>query len=214
MRLVKYTHACVRLEKDGRAIVLDPGGFADEPWALAGAAALFITHEHFDHFAPDRVRAAVAASPGLDVYAAPAVAALLADLGGRVHAVREGEAVSVAGFGVTGVGAKHARNHPDVDPVDNVGFLVDGRVFHTGDALTPAPDVDVLVVPGQAPWMSSPELVGYLRAVAPRRVFGVHDGLLNERGLGLIDGVLAGEARRTGREMRRLRVGEVVDLDA
>jgi L-ascorbate metabolism protein UlaG (beta-lactamase superfamily) len=213
VRLVKYTHASVRLENNGRAILFDPGVFADEPWAFAGVAALFVTHEHADHFSPERIRAALAADPGVEVFAAPAVARHLADLGDRVHAVRDGQDASIAGFEVRGVGIRHARTHPDVDPVDNVGFLVDRAVLVTGDALTPAADVDTLVVPGQAPWMTAPDLVGYLRTVAPRRALIVHDGLLNERGLGLVDALLAAEAQRTGREMRRLHVGEVVDLD-
>lgn len=33
-------------------------------------------------------------------------------------------------------GDKHHFSHPDVPPADNVGFLIDGEVFHPGDALT------------------------------------------------------------------------------
>jgi L-ascorbate metabolism protein UlaG (beta-lactamase superfamily) len=47
MRLIKYTHACVRLEHDGRALVIDPGTWS-EPAALDGATAVLVTHEHFD----------------------------------------------------------------------------------------------------------------------------------------------------------------------
>ena len=36
MKLTKYTHACVRLEKNGRVLVLDPGTFSESAEALAG----------------------------------------------------------------------------------------------------------------------------------------------------------------------------------
>ncbi|MDQ5862445.1 MAG: MBL fold metallo-hydrolase, partial [Actinomycetota bacterium] len=49
MKLTKYTHACVRLEQDGRVLVLDPGTFSETEEALDGAQAVLITHEHGDH---------------------------------------------------------------------------------------------------------------------------------------------------------------------
>ena len=54
MELTKHGHACVVLSEGDRRIVVDPGMFTD-PAAMDGASALLITHEHADHFAPDRV---------------------------------------------------------------------------------------------------------------------------------------------------------------
>ena len=39
MRITKYTHACVRIEHDGKVLVIDPGVWT-EPEAVAGADAL------------------------------------------------------------------------------------------------------------------------------------------------------------------------------
>jgi L-ascorbate metabolism protein UlaG (beta-lactamase superfamily) len=211
VRLTKFGHACVRLEKDGRSVVIDPGGMTPEADAVDGVEAILVTHEHFDHFAPERVRQAAEANPGLRVYTCAGVARHLADLGERVTVLEEGQRVPVAGFEVTAVGHTHQAGHPDVPPVDNVGFLLDGAVFHPGDALTPV-EVPTLLVAGQAPWMSFADLVMYLRAVAPQRAFAIHDGLLNAWGLQVLDGQLAGEASRLGVEVRRLTAGESVDL--
>ena len=41
MMLTKFTHACVRLEKDGKVLVFDPGNFSEADRALAGADAFF-----------------------------------------------------------------------------------------------------------------------------------------------------------------------------
>ncbi|MFE5207392.1 MBL fold metallo-hydrolase [Streptomyces sp. NPDC056600] len=209
MRITKYGHACVRLEKAGQAIVIDPGVMTPEPGAVEGVAAVLVTHEHFDHFDPDRLREL---GEGVDVYTCAGVARHLGAFGERVRVVGDGDEFSVAGFDVSVRGEKHHLSHPDVPPVDNVGFLVDGEVFHPGDALTEA-EAPTLLLPGQAPWLTTPAMIGYLRLMAPRRTYAVHDGLVNEWGLKVLDGVLAMEAERAGTEMRRLRVGESVDIE-
>ncbi|UBU08804.1 MBL fold metallo-hydrolase [Nonomuraea gerenzanensis] len=68
MLLTKFGHACVRVEKDGRRLVIDPGGLT-EPQALDGADAVLVTHEHFDHFSEERLRRAAAANPGPRIWA-------------------------------------------------------------------------------------------------------------------------------------------------
>jgi hypothetical protein len=125
--------------------------------------------------------------------------------------VRGGDRFCVAGFDVQVVGDKHHFSHPDVPPVGNVGFMVDGEVFHSGDALTVI-DAPTLLLPGQAPWLTVPAMIDYLRRVAPRRAYAVHDGLLNDWGLKVLDDVLAIEADRTDAEIRRLLPGESVQL--
>ncbi|WP_019629924.1 MBL fold metallo-hydrolase [Actinomadura atramentaria] len=213
MRLTKFGHACVRLEKEDRAIVIDPGALTREPGVLDGADAILITHEHFDHFLPERVREALAADPRLEVWASRQVAALLADVGGRVHEVGHGDAVTVAGFDVHVYGRDHEILHPDVPPIPNTGFLVDGEVFHPGDALTvPDEPVPTLCLPANAPWMKVPEMYAYARAVAPRRAYVVHDGLLNDDGLGVMNRHVETAGGELGAEFRRLAAGETVDL--
>jgi L-ascorbate metabolism protein UlaG (beta-lactamase superfamily) len=207
MRITKFGHACVRLEKDGRAIVIDPGEMTPEPAALEGVSAVLVTHEHFDHFEPERLRGL-----GADVYTCAGVARHLGGLGERVRVVADGDEFTVAGFEVAVRGEKHHLSHPDVAPVDNVGFLIDREVFDPGDALTEVDDVPTLLLPGQAPWLTTPAMIGYLRRMAPRRAYAIHDGLVNEWGLRALDGVLAMEAERAGVDVRRLRVGESVEV--
>ncbi|MEU6997864.1 MBL fold metallo-hydrolase [Nonomuraea sp. NPDC046570] len=85
----------------------DPGAMTPEAEALAGAEAVLITHQHFDHLDPDRLRAAAAENPSLAVYTCPGVARELPDLADRVAVVRDGDTFSVAGFQVKAVGEKH-----------------------------------------------------------------------------------------------------------
>src|SRR5688500_14286237 len=125
MLLTKYTHACVRLEHDGRVLVIDPGVWS-EPRALAGADAVLVTHEHGDHIDLLRLRGL-----GVPVYA-PADAAI-ADL--DVTGVRSGEEFTAAGFTVRAFGGRHAFIYGGEPDCANLAYLVDGALYHPGDSL-------------------------------------------------------------------------------
>jgi L-ascorbate metabolism protein UlaG (beta-lactamase superfamily) len=212
MRLTKMGHACVRLEKDGATLVLDPGGLT-EAEAVQGADAVLITHEHFDHLDEGRLHAAVEANPALCIWANADVAGKLGSLGDRVQAVGEGDGFTAAGFEVGVYGRHHAVIHPDIPIVANIGFLVDGQVFHPGDAFTvPDRTVDTVLVPTNGPWMKVSEMIDYVAELRPRRAYSVHDGLLNDTGLGLVDNFLALAGGKAGADCRRLKPGESVDL--
>ncbi|MFE0458712.1 MBL fold metallo-hydrolase [Kitasatospora sp. NPDC058965] len=213
MRLTKYGHACVRIEKNGTALVIDPGLFTDQE-SVRGADALLITHEHWDHFAEERVRVALQADPALRVWTNRAVAEQLIGFGPRVAAVGDGDAFEVGGIGVSVHGEWHAPIHPDVPRVTNVGFLVDGTLFHPGDALTlPEQPVDTLMVPLAGPWTRTGDLVDYLREVRPARALGMHEAMLSEIGLKLVgENWLGANGPGTGTDYGYLAAGESLEL--
>src|SRR3712207_9224528 len=94
-------------------------------------------------------------------------------------------------------GELHAVVHPEIPRVANVGFLVGGVVFHPGDAFTvPSEPVATLLLPVHAPWSKIAEVIDYVRAVDADQAYAVHDGLLNDPGLG------RSEERRVGKECR------------
>nr|MDT0660357.1 MBL fold metallo-hydrolase [Micromonospora sp. DSM 115978] len=205
MRIVKYTHACVRLEHEGRVLVIDPGTWS-EPRALAGADAVLVTHEHTDHI--DVLRLAGLGAP---VYA-PAGARLpnpaLPNPGGRpspsgladpgelpspgglaVTWVRPDTSFVAAGFRVRAVGGRHATIYGGQPDCVNLGYLVEEAVYHPGDALhPPGVPVETLLVPAQASWLKLAEAIAFARAVGAERIFPIHDAQLNERGLASVNG--------------------------
>ncbi len=179
--LTKKSHACVRLEKDGRTLVIDPGGYSETD-AAAGADAILVTHEHPDHFDEGRLRAAMEANPDAGIWTLRSVAEKIsAAFPGRVHTVGHGDTFTAAGFDVQVHGELHAVIHPDIPRITNVGYLVDGRVFHPGDALTvPDHPVETLLLPVMAPWNKISEVIDYVREVEPQRAYDVHDALLTD----------------------------------
>jgi L-ascorbate metabolism protein UlaG (beta-lactamase superfamily) len=205
MRLTKYEHACVRVERDGGVLVIDPGTFTDAG-VLAGADAVLITHEHPDHLDVEKLTGLT----GITVHTHPEVAAQLAGLDADVHAVNAGERFQAAGFEIRAYGGLHAEAHPDVPRIANLGFLVDGSLYHPGDSLDVPADatVETLLVPVNAPWLKLAEAVDFVRAVAPRRAYGIHDCLLSEAGWAVYDRGLAGLA---GCDYARVAPGSIMD---
>ena len=214
MRLTKYSHACVRLERDG-VLVIDPGSWSERA-SLDGADAVLITHEHVDHLDVEALAEALAQRPSVEIYTHPDVAKQLHELGGVVHQVVPGDEFTAAGFHVRTYGGLHALIHPDIPRVANVGFFIEGDdgsggVYHPGDSFDVPTDaaVDVLFVPVTAPWLKLAESVDFVRAVAPRRAYALHDMLGNERMLTLVGQQLT---NLSGAEYARLTPGDSVTL--
>jgi L-ascorbate metabolism protein UlaG (beta-lactamase superfamily) len=212
MELTKHGHACVALTDGEARLVIDPGAFTD-PVAMDGATAVLITHEHFDHFVPEKIRAALDADPGLEVWTNGSVAAQLEGLGSRVHVVGRGDTFTAAGFEISVHGELHAVIHPEIPRISNVGFLVAGQVFHPGDALTvPEVPVSVLLVPLHAPWSKISDVIDYVRAVEADQAYAVHDGLLNDTGLALAGAMLGERGPGTPTPYSRLAPGDSVEV--
>ena len=212
MELIKHGHACVVLCEDERRLVIDPGVLTESS-ALDGASAVLVTHEHPDHFAPDLLRAALDADPALEVWTNGSVAGRLEGLVGRLHVVGDGDAETIAGFDVHVHGELHAEIHPEIPRIANIGFLVDGGVFHPGDALTvPDEPVSTLLLPLHAPWSRTADLIDYVRAVHADQAYAVRDGLLNDAGLGIVGGLLGERGPGTPTPFSRLAPGDSVEL--
>jgi L-ascorbate metabolism protein UlaG (beta-lactamase superfamily) len=214
MKLTKKGHACVRIEQGGRTLVIDPGAFTEED-AVAGADAILITHEHFDHFQEDHLRAALDGNPAAAVWTLASVAdQVSAAFPGRVHTVGEGDTFTAAGFDIEVHGQLHAVIHPDIPRITNVGYVINGSLFHPGDALTvPNRPVDTLLLPVHAPWNKLSEVIDYVRAVKPQRAIDIHNALLSDIASVVYDRMLGPEGPGVGgAEHLRLASGEHVEL--
>lgn len=218
MLLTKYTHACVRIDKAGSALVIDPGSFSELDAALSDAAAVLITHEHEDHVDRERLPGFIAGHDRMQVYAPEGVAAELRELvpeaAGRIHAAAPQARFSVAGFDVRTYGGQHALIHPHIPVVDNIGYLVDDKVYHPGDALIVPhrQPVPVLLVPVHGPWSKTAEVIDFITSVRPARAYPIHDGLLNARGQGIVEKHLARFGEQYGTRYEHLDPGESVTV--
>lgn len=194
MQITHLGHSAVLVETDAARVLIDPGNVSDAWHALSDLDAVLVTHAHPDHLDPEALPALLTANPRTAVYAEPSVVGAAGDslppLPG-VTALGPDDQAVVGDLLVEAVGGQHAVIHRDLPGLGNVGFVLrsEGQptLFHPGDSYAAVPaGVDVLAVPAYGPWAAMKETVDFVRAVGALEGFAIHDGLLNERGFGLV----------------------------
>lgn len=197
MKISHLGHSAVLAQTDGARVLIDPGNFSSAWHDLTDLDAILVTHLHPDHLDPEHLPALVAANPSARLLVEPSILDLIAggklpDLG-AAEALPAGEQTAVGDLLIEAVGGQHAVIHADLPRIGNVGFVLrsEGQptLFHPGDSLAVAPSrVDVLAIPLYGPWAAMKETIDFVRMVGALEGFPIHEGLLNERGFGLIFG--------------------------
>ena len=213
MRFTKLGHSCVRLEKDGAVVVIDPGAWSDAATALTGAAAVLATHEHDDHLDADAVRTALRANPELTLWSTPSVTAKFAESGDRCMRLTMATRCPSPALTFTSTATFMRRSTRRSRKWRTRGFLVDGDLFHPGDSLTvPKDPVRTLLLPISAPWLTAGAMIDYFREVAPARGYAIHDAILTDNGLGIMTQLMTLAAAPTGAPVARLDPGTSLEL--
>lgn len=210
MHMTKHAHACVQVELDGQHLLIDPGGYTpDTPMLLDVADVVLVTHAHGDHVSLDALGNALRARGHLTVYGPePVVAPMRDEFGERVHAVAPGDTFAAAGLTVSVHGGLHVAVVPGGPQEPNVGYLLDGRVYHPGDSWqVPDADVEILLVPISGPWMKLADVIDFVGAVKPQRAIAIHEALLSRIGLDLADRIL-GEGGLSPVKLEQFTPGE------
>lgn len=211
MKLTKFEHACLVLEKTDSRIVIDPGMFTTPLTDIVGVVAIVLTHEHPDHWTPEHLTRLLDRNPNARILGPVGVAA--AASGFSVETVVDGDTVDVGPFTLRFFGEKHAVIHSSIPIVDNVGVLVDDSLYYGGDSYT-VPDVTVhtLATPIGAPWLKIGEVMDYVAQIAPRRSFPVHDMPLSVIGKKMAHDRVAAVTELGGGEFFALDPNESTEL--
>ncbi|MDP3207701.1 MAG: MBL fold metallo-hydrolase, partial [Rhodoglobus sp.] len=93
MKLTKFEHACMVIEKAGSRLVIDPGGYTPPLTDLDGVVAVVITHEHADHWTAEQLTRILEKSPDARILGPADVVAAAADF--AVEVVEHGDTLTV-----------------------------------------------------------------------------------------------------------------------
>lgn len=212
MRLTKFEHAALRLDKDGQTLVVDPGVFTAPLENLTALAAVVITHEHPDHWTPAHLDRLLDAAPGVPIFAPSGVAT--AAEGYDITVVSPGDTVTAGAFTLRFFGGVHAVIHSSLPTVENVGVLVNDELYYPGDsyAVPEGVQVSTLAAPMGAPWLKVGDAMDFVLAVAPVRAFGTHDVPLSEIGRTMHQQRLQWATEQGGGQYLDLRAGDAIEL--
>lgn len=211
MKVTKREHACLIVEHDGAALVIDPGSFTS-PFTVDNLAVIVITHEHGDHVTPEHLDRLLGGRDDIPLFAPAGVAAAHPD---RPWDVVDGGDMRTAGpFALSFFGGRHAMIHRSIPLVDNVGVMVNETLYYPGDSFTvPDREVEVLAVPSSAPWLKVGEVMDYVDTVRPRRAFSTHERVNSEAGQAMADARIRHVTDLHGGVFTALAPGESLELD-
>jgi L-ascorbate metabolism protein UlaG (beta-lactamase superfamily) len=211
MKLTKFEHSCMVLEKGGSVLVIDPGSYTAPLEDLGGVVAIVITHEHADHWSAEHLSRLLDRNPNARIIGSGGVAALAAEF--SVEVVTDGDELDVDPFSLRFFGKQHAMIHSSIPIIDNVGVLVDDNFYYGGDSFTvPAASVQTLAVPIGAPWLKIAEVMDYVDAIKPKRAIPAHEAGLSVIGRNMANGRVDMVTTLGGGEFFPLEPGESLEI--
>lgn len=134
MEITKYPQSCLKIERNGRAIIFDIGSFATAKYSISEFGkldAVIYTHRHPDHLdlgVIDELHA-----NGVAIYGNSDVAEAITKE--YVEVVEEGEELIVAGFKLKSLHMEHCLLVDGSETVKNTGFVIEDKLLVPGDSV-------------------------------------------------------------------------------
>jgi len=184
MRITKFGHSCLFVEEGAAQVLIDPGSYVFKDVALKAGDlpecnVLLLTHPHPDHADQEALKIILQKSKPVILTNAE-VQKVLRENGIKSEVIGCGETRTVHGVTIRAVACDHGHIADHFPKVENVGFLIGGRLFHPGDCVTPSEEVhvEILAVPVVAPWMAVREGLAFVQKIKPKYAIPIHDAIV------------------------------------
>lgn len=212
MHVIKHEHAALTIRELGKTLVVDPGSFTDPLTDVSNLVAIVLTHEHPDHWTPEHLRRLLSQAPKAQLFGPQGLADAAA--GFDVTVVAPGDRVEVGPFSLEFFGGQHVIIHESIPVIDNVGVMINDRLYYPGDSYAVPEDraVALLAAPLGAPWLKIGEAMDFVLAVSPKACFGTHDMTLSVIGRTMARQRLRWATEEGGGEFIELDPGMATDV--
>jgi len=203
MKLTKYEHACIGIEKDDQIVIVDPGNFSWDFIPPEKVVAVIITHSHTDHLDRELLAGIIDKNPEAIILGHPLVMSEIEVF--TTKSVEHGESAEIGPFRFKFFGGHHATIHETIAPMPNLGVMINDLLYYPGDSLVkPDTPVDTLALPISGPWVKTGEVMDFLLSLHPRFAFPTHDALLSDEGKAVTDRFVDIAAKKSGTEYTRI----------
>lgn len=204
MKLTKYQHACIVIEKEGTTLIVDPGTYSHDFIMPSRVDAIVITHEHPDHFDEKLVQSILTAHPKATIIAHENISGRFTNF--NTIAAKTDTPYTVGSYTLQFFGGSHAPIAPSIATPPNLGVLIDNRLYYPGDSFVVpfGAQVGELALPVSAPWLKISDVMDFLAQVRPALAFPTHDAILSTEGKELVDRLLGAVAGGQGTQYKRL----------
>lgn len=211
MKLTKYEHACLDIQEGSDRLIIDPGIFSPSLTNFTNITAVVLTHIHDDHCDTTKIERIIAHNPSVKIFTTQEVAARLNKA--QIEAVAPSKQYRVGKLTLEFFGQSHASVDPQTIPAQNIGVLVNDKLYYPGDSLTICPKPFIaLAVPSSASWMKIAETEVLIRQSRCSMVFPTHNRLWNEEGHKTANGWQTTFAERSGKQFCYLQPSESFEI--
>ena len=213
MKITKLGHCCLVVEVGDLKMLTDPGVFSTAQNDVRGIDVVLITHEHADHLHVASVKAILTNNPDALVLTNASVGKLLEKEGIAYEVVEGRDTKEIKGIEIEAFDGKHEEIFEEIGQVQNTGYMIAGKLFYPGDAFThPEKPVEILALPVAGPWCRIRDAISYALRIHPKKIFPVHDGMLQKDRIGPIHAVPTKILSEKGIEFIVLPEGEEKEL--
>jgi L-ascorbate metabolism protein UlaG (beta-lactamase superfamily) len=211
MKITKFEHAFLVVEQASEQLLIDPGIYSPNLPKLENVVGIVLTHLHDDHSYLPHITKIKQQFPNARIFGPRDVAAKLGEI--ECEVVTHSSHHKVGEFALDFFGDQHQEIHRSIPLVQNVGVLVNSKLYYPGDSYTQCEyPFEMLACPSAAPWMKISDLIDYLEAVKPKLAFATHNAILNDNGHALQNNRIREIVTRHGGEFSYLTEGESLTI--